>query len=182
MEFVPTELPDVLLIKPRIHRDGRGYFLETFRRRLFDEQGIHIQFVQDNLSYSRKNAVRGLHYQVENPQDKLIMIMQGEILDVAVDLRRGSPTFGRCTSRILSEENRHQLFIPRGFAHGFSVLSGEALVFYKCSDYYNPEGERGLKWNDPDLNIDWNVDRPVLSEKDRNQPPLKDIPTEDLFE
>lgn len=181
MEFVPTDIPDVLLIKPEIYRDDRGFFMETFRKELLEKRDITIEFVQDNLSLSRENAVRGLHYQVEQPQDKLIMIMKGKVLDVAVDLRRNSPTFGHFTSHILSEENRHQLFVPKGFAHGFSVLSTEALVFYKCSDYYYPEGERGLKWNDPVLNIDWKVNNPVISEKDRKQPYLKDIPNKDLF-
>lgn len=181
MEFEPTEIEDVLLLKPHIFRDRRGIFLESYRKSLFSERGMDIDFVQDNISSSRKGAVRGLHYQIESPQDKLIMVMQGEILDVAVDLRKSSPTFGKCVTRIISEENSHQLFIPKGFAHGFSVLSDETRVYYKCSNYYNPEGERGLLWNDPDLEIDWKVEDPVLSEKDHHQPKLSEIPDKDLF-
>lgn len=181
MEFEKTEIEDVLLLKPRIFKDQRGIFLESYRKSLFRERGLDIDFVQDNVSSSQHRAIRGLHYQIENPQDKLIMVMRGRVLDVAVDLRRSSPTFGRHVRRMISEENRHQLFVPKGFAHGFSVLSEEALVYYKCSDYYNPEGERGLYWNDPELDIDWNVDDPIISEKDLNQPKLAEIPTEDLF-
>ncbi|MDX1586281.1 MAG: dTDP-4-dehydrorhamnose 3,5-epimerase [Balneolaceae bacterium] len=181
MEFEQTEIEDVLLLKPDIFRDRRGIFLESYRKSLFRERGLNIDFVQDNISSSKKGAIRGLHYQIENPQDKLIMVMQGKILDVAVDLRRSSPTFGKNVTRIISEENRHQLFIPKGFAHGFAVLSDETLVYYKCSDYYNPEGERGLFWNDPALGIDWKVTDPVISDKDRHQPNLNEIPKEDLF-
>jgi len=181
MEFEKTEIEDVLLLKPDIFRDKRGIFLESYRKSSFRERRLDINFVQDNISSSKSGAIRGLHYQIENPQDKLIMVMQGEILDVAVDLRQSSPTFGKSVTRIISEENRHQLFIPKGFAHGFSVLSDETLVYYKCSDYYHPEGERGLLWNDPALNIDWQVKDPVLSDKDRHQPELSEIPEKDLF-
>lgn len=181
MEFERTEINDIILVKPEVHKDRRGFFLESYREQTYAEEGLATHYVQDNISSSRKGAVRGLHYQIEQPQDKLVMVMKGEILDVAVDLRSTSSTFGQYISRILSEENRHQLFIPRGFAHGFSVLSDEALVFYKCTDYYNPEGERGLRWNDPEINIDWKVDEPVLSDKDRNQPTLEQIPEKDLF-
>ncbi len=181
MEFEKTEIEGVLLLKPEVYRDRRGIFLESYRKSLFRERGLKIDFVQDNVSSSKQHAIRGLHYQIENPQDKLIMVMQGEVLDVAVDLRRSSPTFGKHVKRIISQENRYQLFVPKGFAHGFSILSEEALVYYKCSDYYNPEGERGLYWNDPELDIDWEVEDPIISEKDRNQPQLAEIPTEDLF-
>ncbi|NGP76945.1 dTDP-4-dehydrorhamnose 3,5-epimerase [Balneolaceae bacterium YR4-1] len=182
MEFEKTEIEDVLLLKPDIFKDKRGIFLESYRKSLFRERGLKVDFVQDNISSSKKGAIRGLHYQIDNPQDKLIMVMQGEILDVAVDLRKSSSTFGRAITRIISENNRHQLFIPKGFAHGFSVLSDETLVYYKCSDYYNPYGERGLFWNDSLLNIDWKVNEPVISEKDKHQPELADIPEEDLFD
>ncbi|MGD8749348.1 MAG: dTDP-4-dehydrorhamnose 3,5-epimerase [Balneolaceae bacterium] len=181
MEVTATDIPAVLLLKPKVYRDQRGFFLETYREELLKSKGIDVQFVQDNLSKSQMNAVRGLHYQVVQPQDKLIMVMEGTILDVAVDLRKGSPTFGQHIALELASEDKYQLFIPKGFAHGFSVLSDEALVYYKCSDYYNPEGERGLLWNDPDLGIDWKVSTPVLSEKDRHQPKLKEIPKKDLF-
>src|SRR5699024_5709231 len=134
---------DVLLIKPSVFKDERGFFFESYRRQLLEDKGIHLSFVQDNVSLSRKHTLRGLHYQIESPQDKLLMVLQGEILDVAVDLRKSSPTFGRHVSRKLSAQNKHQLLVPQGFAHGFLVLSDQALVHYKCSDYYNPAGERG---------------------------------------
>jgi dTDP-4-dehydrorhamnose 3,5-epimerase len=182
MEYTPTEIEDVLLIKPAIFTDDRGYFFESYRQSNFTEGGLSVRFVQDNISLSRQNTLRGLHYQIKKPQDKLIMALRGEILDVAVDLRQSSPTFGKWVSCILSADNMHQLFIPRGFAHGFVVHSADALVHYKCSDYYYPDGERGLKWNDPALAIDWNIESPVLSEKDQSNPLLEDIPDEDLFD
>lgn len=182
MEYTPTEIEDVLLIKPSVFTDERGFFFESYRQSRLKEQGIDARFVQDNVSFSAKNTLRGLHYQIENPQDKLIMVLQGEILDIAVDLRKSSPTFGQHVSRVLSEENKHQLLVPKGFAHGFLVRSKNALVHYKCSDYYNPDGERGLKWNDPSLEIDWGVAGPILSDKDKRNPLLENIPDEDLFE
>lgn len=181
MEIKKLDIPDVLLIEPAIHADSRGFFMETYREEELENRGINVHFVQDNLSKSHKDTVRGLHYQIEHQQDKLIMVMEGKILDVAVDLRQDSPTFGEHVARELSDENRHQMFIPKGFAHGFSVLSEEALVYYKCSDYYYPMGERGLLWNDPDLDIDWKVEEPIISGKDKNQPKLKDIKDDNLF-
>lgn len=181
MEYISTEIDDVFLLRPRIHTDKRGFFMESYRKELFYDRGIDIDFVQDNLSLSKKGTLRGLHYQIENQQDKLVMVMHGEVQDVAVDLRQSSPTFGQYTSRMLSDENKHQLFIPKGFAHGFLVLSDEALVSYKCSDYYNPKGERGLKWDDPELSIDWKVSDPIVSSKDQQQPLLNKIPEKDLF-
>lgn len=181
MEYTPTEIEDVIIIKPSVFSDDRGYFFESFRESRLKEQGIDTRFVQDNVSFSSKDTLRGLHYQVENPQDKLLMVLEGEILDVAVDLRKDSPTFGRHVSRILSDSNKHQMLIPKGFAHGFAVRSRHALVHYKCSDYYNPEGERGLKWDDPALEIEWNIASPILSEKDKQNPLLSEIPDEDLF-
>lgn len=182
MKITSTNISDVLLLQPEVYRDERGFFLETYREEHFAERNIDVHFVQDNLSKSQKGTVRGLHYQIEQQQDKLMMVMHGRILDVAVDLRRGSSTFGRHTAMELSAENKHQLFIPKGFAHGFSVLSEEALVYYKCSNYYYPEGERGLFWNDPALDIDWKVENPIVSDKDRQQPPLKEISNINLFE
>jgi dTDP-4-dehydrorhamnose 3,5-epimerase len=182
MEYTHTEIEDVLLIKPSVFTDDRGFFFESYRRSNFTGQGMNVQFVQDNVSYSQQNTLRGLHYQIENPQDKLLMVLQGEILDVAVDLRQSSDTFGQHVSRVLSAKNKHQLFVPKGFAHGFLVLSKNALVHYKCSDYYNAEGERGLKWNDPALGIQWNISDPILSDKDRQNPVLENIPAHDLFE
>lgn len=181
MEYTHTKIKDVLLIKPSVFTDDRGFFFESFRRSNFTDQDIDVQFVQDNVSYSQQHTLRGLHYQIENPQDKLLMVLQGEILDVAVDLRQSSDTFGQHVSRVLSAQNKHQLFVPKGFAHGFLVLSKNALVHYKCSDYYNAEGERGLKWNDPALGIRWNISDPILSDKDRQNPMLKNIPEQDLF-
>ena len=181
MEIEETNVPDVLLLKPEVYRDERGFFLETYREEYLKEKNIDVHFVQDNLSKSQKNTVRGLHYQIERQQDKLLMVMEGAILDVAVDLRQDSPTFGEYTAMELSAENKHQMFIPKGFAHGFSVLSDNALVYYKCSDYYYPDGERGLLWDDPELGIDWKVTDPIISEKDRYQPRLQEITTEDLF-
>lgn len=182
MEYTPTEIEDVLVIKPSVFTDKRGFFFESFRENRLKEQGINARFVQDNISFSAKNTLRGLHYQIENPQDKLIMVLQGEILDVAVDLRKNSPTFGQHVSRVLSEENKHQLLVPKGFAHGFLVYSEHALVHYKCSDYYNPDGERGLQWDDPSLGIDWGVNDPILSDKDQQNLRLNQIPDEDLFD
>lgn len=181
MKIAETSIPDVLMFEPEVYRDDRGFFCETFRDEHLQAKGIDLHFVQDNLSKSQKGTVRGLHYQIEQQQAKLIMVMQGSILDVAVDLRRDSPTFGQHTAMELSAENKYQMFIPTGFAHGFSVLSDDALVYYKCSDYYYPEGERGLHWNDPDLDIDWKVEDPIISEKDRQQPRLNEISNEDLF-
>ena len=181
MEYTPTEIEEVLLIKPSVFTDERGYFFESFRESRLNEQGTASRFVQDNVSLSARNTLRGLHYQIENPQDKLLMVLQGKILDVAVDLRKESPTFGEHVSRILSDENKHQLLIPKGFAHGFLVRSEQALVHYKCSDYYNPAGERGLRWNDPELGIKWDVESPILSEKDKKSPLLNNIPAQDLF-
>jgi len=181
MQLTQTYIPDVLLIKPDVYRDDRGFFLETYREEHLKAKDIDVHFVQDNLSQSHKNTVRGLHYQIEQQQDKLLMVMQGKILDVAVDLRRNSATFGQHVAVELSDDNKHQMFIPKGFAHGFAVLSEKALVYYKCSDYYYPEGERGLYWDDPDLDIDWKVEDPIVSEKDQQQPLLNEISNEDLF-
>lgn len=181
MEITPTDIKDVLLIKPDVYRDERGFFMETYRRSWYRELDLDVAFVQDNLSHSRRNTLRGLHYQIRNRQAKLMMVPRGKILDVAVDLRADSPTFGHHVATELSDENKYQLFIPEGFAHGFSVLSEEVLVYYKCSDYYNPDAERGVRWDDPELDIDWRVADPVISEKDRHLPLLIDIANEDLF-
>lgn len=171
MEFLSTALPEVLLLKPKVHGDHRGFFMETFRKEHFDKAGITADFVQDNHSKSAKGTLRGLHYQIKQPQGKLVRAIAGEIYDVAVDMRRSSPTFGLWVGVVLSAENKHALWVPPGFAHGFFVMSEEAEVTYKTTSYYAPEHERGLLWNDPLLNISWpektNV---VLSDKDRNAP------------
>jgi len=177
-----TDLDPVLLIKPEPHRDARGEFVEVFREHIFREAGIDVSFVQDNISKSKKNTLRGLHYQLPpSSQVKLVMVPCGTILDVVVDMRQNSPTFKQHYSAVLSEENRHMLYVPTGFAHGFSVLSEEATVYYKCNDYYSKELERGVRWDDPELNIDWDISDPVLSEKDSKLPLLKDIDDKNLF-
>ncbi len=182
MEFIPTSLEDVIIVRPRIFEDNRGFFTETFRLNRFHKAGIRKTFVQDNLSKSEKNTLRGLHYQIMNPQAKLVMVTSGEILDVAVDIRRHSPNFGRYVSYRLSDKNKELLYIPEGFAHGFFVLSDEATFLYKCSDYYNPVGERGIRWNDPDIAIDWPDTDPVLSAKDEKLSLLSDLDEKELPE
>lgn len=180
MEFIPTKLEDVIVIRPIIFEDKRGFFTETFRLNKFHKAGIREPFVQDNLSRSVRGTLRGLHYQIVNPQAKLVMVTEGEILDVAVDIRRHSPNFGKYVSRRLSEENKEMLYIPEGFAHGFFVLSERATFLYKCSDYYNPAGERGIRWNDPGIGIEWPVSDPVLSQKDSNLPLLSELDESDI--
>ena len=181
MKFIPSKIPDVIRVEPKIFGDERGFFMESYREKKFANHGINDRFVQDNVSFSKKGTIRGLHYQIENPQAKLVMVTSGRILDVAVDIRKESKTFGQVVAIELSEENRNQLYIPVGFAHGFEVLSEEALFIYKCSDYYNPDGERGIAWNDPQLNIPWQTSTPIISEKDKNNPLLKDLENSDLF-
>lgn len=180
MEFIPTDIPEVILIKPKVFGDERGYFMETYRMELFKAHNIHVEFVQDNLSKSKKSTIRGLHYQIINPQAKLIMVTKGEVLDVAVDIRRNSPTFGKHVTARLSDQNKCMLYIPEGFAHGFQVLTDEAIFQYKCSDYYNPTGERGIAWNDQDIGINWLNDKYIISGKDQNNPNLADIGDSDL--
>lgn len=168
-------LPDVLVLEPRVFGDERGFFLESYNQKLFSDAGITESFVQDNHSYSRKNVLRGLHYQLKHTQGKLVRVVEGEILDVAVDLRRSSPSFGKWAAEILSGANKRMLWIPRGFAHGFRVISETAHVLYKASDYYAPEHERTLAWNDPQLNIDWRLDgEPIVSAKDQSGAMLRD--------
>ncbi len=180
MKVSPTAIPDVLLIEPAVFGDSRGFFLETYHGTRYRENGIPSDFVQDNLSFSQKNVLRGLHYQWPHPQAKLVQVLEGEVLDVAVDIRRGSPTFGESVHRVLSSDNKHQLFIPKGFAHGFFVMSETALFMYKCSGYYNQSAEKGILYSDPDLAIDWPDGTPTLSAKDAVFPRLKDLPEEDL--
>lgn len=176
-EFEKTQLPDVILVKPKIFGDARGFFMETYKKTEFAKNGIDIEFVQDNHSKSTKGVLRGLHYQKEpKAQAKLVRCPYGKVFDVAVDIRKNSPYFGKWTGAILSSENKHMLYIPEGFAHGFVVLSDEAELFYKASNEYSPENDRGIKWNDPDINIDWGIDfKPLVSEKDDRQPLLKEI-------
>ncbi|HUR82930.1 MAG TPA: dTDP-4-dehydrorhamnose 3,5-epimerase [Thermoanaerobaculia bacterium] len=173
MKVRETTLPGVLLIEPEVFFDDRGWFLETFHAAKFEAHGLPSVFLQDNQSFSKKNVLRGLHYQLEQPQGKLVRCTRGRILDVAVDIRRSSPNFGRHTSAILDDENRHQLWIAPGFAHGFSVLSDEAEVSYKCSTLRHASSERSVLWNDPELAIDWHVASPIVSAKDAAAPPFR---------
>lgn len=178
MEFIPTKIPDVILIKPKLFGDKRGYFFESYQKHLFFDAHISVDFVQDNQSGSKRGILRGLHYQIRQTQGKLVRVIVGEIFDVAVDLRRSSPTFGQWVGTILSSENKHQLWIPPGFAHGFYTLSEWAEVFYKATDYYAPQWERTLLWNDPTLNIEWpihNGQSPSLSSKDADGKILSEI-------
>lgn len=168
MKATPTRIPDVLLIEPKVFGDDRGFFFESFNRRAFHEAtGLNVDFVQDNHSKSARNVLRGLHYQVGQPQGKLVRVTQGEVFDVAVDIRKGSPTYGQWVGEILSAENKKQLWIPAGLAHGFVVLSETAEFLYKTTDYYAPQHERCIAWNDPDLAIAWPIEgQPLLSAKD----------------
>ncbi len=176
MEVKTYHIDGPKLIEPKVFRDHRGFFLESYNRRAFAEIGIDCDFVQDNHSKSAKGILRGLHYQVNRVQAKLVRAVRGEIFDVAVDIRPESPTFGQWIGEILTGENHRQLFVPRGFAHGFQVLSDTAEVFYKCDDYYSPQDERGVIWNDPDLAIDWpGQAEPILSGKDQQNPTFKNL-------
>ncbi len=173
MKVRETTLPGVLLIEPEVFFDDRGWFMETFNAAKFEAHGLPSVFPQDNQSFSKKNVLRGLHYQLEQPQGKLVRCTRGRILDVAVDIRRSSPNFGRHTSAILDDENRHLLWVAPGFAHGFSVLSDSAEVSYKCSTLRHASSERSILWNDPDLAIDWQVWTPIVAAKDAAAPPLR---------
>lgn len=173
MTLEDTALPGVVLVRPRVHGDARGFFLETWREdRYAALLGDGQRFVQDNHSRSRRGVLRGLHFQTRRPQGKLLRCVRGEIFDVAVDIRPDSDTFGHWVGVRLSEENKHQLWVPPGFAHGFQVLSDSADVEYKCTDYYDPEGEGGVRWDDPGLSIEWPLADPLVSEKDRHLPGL----------
>lgn len=182
MEVTKTSIDGLLVIKPKVFGDERGYFFESFNEDNYRKAGIDFNFVQDNISKSKKGTIRGLHYQVgENVQGKLCKVIFGEVLDVAVDVRFGSPTFGKYFSSELSDENHTQLWIPPGFAHGFSVLSDEAIFSYKCTALYSKEHERAIIFNDPDLNIHWQVKNPIVSEKDINAPLFKHIPKDFIY-
>ena len=170
MKVISTEIPDVLIIEPQVFGDARGFFYESYNAKKFKElTGLDVNFVQDNHSRSQKNVLRGLHYQIKQPQGKLVRVIAGEVFDVAVDLRKSSPTFGQWVGVNLSAENNRQMWIPEGFAHGFVVLSESAEFLYKTTDYWAPEHERCIAWNDPDININWpiNTDEPSLSAKDK---------------
>ena len=181
MNIISTNIPEILIIEPQIFGDDRGFFFESFNQQKFTEKtGVTLNFVQDNHSRSIKNVLRGLHYQISQPQGKLIRVISGNIFDVAVDIRKNSPTFAQWVGCILNAENKRQMWIPPGFAHGFLVLSETAEVLYKATDYYAPQSERCIMWNDPDINIDWQLtENPVLSPKDLQGKLLKDA---DLFD
>jgi len=180
MKYTYTSIPGVVVIEPDVYTDHRGFFLETYHQKKYGELEIHPTFRQDNLSHSVKGTLRGLHYQHPHPQAKLVQVFQGEVFDVVVDIRRGSPAFGRWTGAHLTGDNKRQIYIPEGLAHGFCVLSDTALLFYKCTDFYAPDCERGVLWSDPDIGIAWPMEEPLLSEKDAQSPRLKDIPPEHL--
>jgi dTDP-4-dehydrorhamnose 3,5-epimerase len=178
MKVIATEIPDVLLIEPQVFGDDRGFFFESFNQRRWEETtGLTTAFVQDNHSRSSRGVLRGLHYQIRQPQGKLVRCVAGEVFDVAVDLRRASPTFGQWTGARLSAENKLQMWVPEGFAHGFVVLSEMAEFLYKTTDYYAPEHERAILWNDPDLAIEWPCEKPLLSAKDSRALPFVEAPT-----
>lgn len=176
MKKVETEIPGVYIIQPNVYRDDRGFFLESYHKARFSEIGINDQFIQDNHSFSLKGVLRGLHCQVKRPQAKLCRVVEGSVLDVAVDIRLGSPTFGKFVTVVLSDEQQNEIYIPRGFAHGFLVLSPRAHFLYKCTEFYDPKDEAGIAWNDPGLCIPWGEGNPVVSEKDRKNPSLAEVP------
>ncbi|MFP4664503.1 MAG: dTDP-4-dehydrorhamnose 3,5-epimerase [Bacteroidales bacterium] len=178
MEFIKTAIPDLLILKPKVFGDERGYFFESWRDEWFEEAGIDTKFVQDNESSSHYGVIRGLHFQrPPHAQAKLVRVIRGRVLDVAVDLRKGSPTYGKHVAVELTEDNHRQFFIPHGFAHGFAVLSDQAVFTYKCDDYYHPECEDGVAWDDPDLAIDWKIkpEDAIVSEKDKKNSPLQKV-------
>jgi dTDP-4-dehydrorhamnose 3,5-epimerase len=177
MKFLPTKIPEVIIIKPKVFEDDRGFFMETYQKLNFIKAGIPYEFVQDNHSSSQKFTLRGLHYQVTRTQGKLVRVVVGKIFDVAVDLRKNSPHFGTWVGAYLSGENKHQLWIPPGFAHGFLTLDARTDVVYKTTDYYDQEGERCIRWDDPDLAINWPIpegEKPLVSEKDSKAPSFKE--------
>jgi len=180
MNVIETELSGVVIIEPRVFEDQRGFFMETFHKEKYEKAGITVEFVQDNFSFSQKNTLRGLHYQHPHGQAKLVHVVQGAVFDVAVDIRLGSPTFGKWIGAELSAANRKQIFIPPGFAHGFVVLSDTASFVYKCSDFYFPDCEAGIIFSDPQLAIRWPAGNFLLSPKDQQYPALQDISPEDL--
>src|SRR5262245_46899649 len=181
MNVIATALPEVLIIEPRLFGDQRGFFLETYQLPRYAEHGVDRPFVQDNLSRSSHGVLRGLHLQNPLTQGKLVTVLRGRVLDVAVDARVGSPNFGRHVAVELSEENRRQLWIPRGFAHGFAVLSETADFFYKCDEFYSPKDEISIRWNDPAIGINWGVEAPSLSAKDADAPLLNDVKNLPLY-
>ncbi|MBV8267961.1 MAG: dTDP-4-dehydrorhamnose 3,5-epimerase [Planctomycetaceae bacterium] len=180
MNIIPTSLPEVVVVEPKVFGDERGFFMETYNHGRYGAAGLPSAFVQDNVSFSAKGVLRGLHYQEPYPQGKLLFVLQGEIFDVAVDIRRGSPSFGRWVGVTLSSGNKRQLYVPPGFAHGFCVTSDTALVIYKCTEVYRPEADHGVRWDDPRIGVEWPAGQPLLSEKDRRAPLLSEVPPDEL--
>ncbi len=176
LQTLPTTLPGVMLFQPAVFPDDRGFFLETFNRKNYAVLGLDRSFPQDNHSFSKRGVLRGLHYQLKHPQGKLLYVVQGEIFDVAADIRQGSPTFGQWFGATLTAENKQQLFVPEGFAHGFCVLSETAHVLYKCTDIFTPGDDYGILWSDPRIHIRWPISAPLLSTKDAQNPTLEQIP------
>ena len=175
-----SKIRGIKIITPEIHKDNRGYFFESFNSKNFNDLGLPTHFVQDNQSFSKKGTLRGLHFQLKNPQGKLVRVIKGEVFDIAIDIRRGSKTFGKFEGVILSDKNNKIMYIPEGFAHGYLVLSNNAIFQYKCTEFYHPEDEFGLLWNDKDLNIDWPIKNPILSQKDKDLPTIQTISDEHL--
>jgi len=180
MNIIKTKLHGLLILEPKVFPDDRGYFLETWNSKRYEQAGIPGTFVQDNISFSKKGILRGLHFQHPQPQGKLIQVLSGEVVDVVVDIRIGSPTYGQWLGEVLSETNHRQMYVPPGFAHGYCVTSKSALFSYKCTDFYNPATEQGIIWNDPDIGIKWPMAQPVLSPKDAAYPRLKDLRPDNL--
>lgn len=180
MNIIETDLPGVMIFEPKVLSDGRGCFIETWSKQRYEDAGVNAAFVQDNVSYSSKGVLRGLHYQHPHQQGKLIQVLKGEVFDVAVDIRLDSATFGKWTSAMISEDNHRQIYIPPGFAHGFCVLSDDAIFSYKCSDYYNGPCEGGICWDDPDIGIEWPTPAPSVSPKDAALTKLSEIPEDKL--
>jgi len=181
MNVLTCDIPGLLILEPKVFGDARGFFLETWNQFRYREAGVGEDFVQDNLSFSRRGILRGLHFQNPKPQGKLLQVLQGAVFDVAVDIRRSSPTFGKWHGLVLSGENKRQFYIPAGFAHGFVVLSETALFHYKCTEFYSPKDEMAIRWDDPDIGIAWPLKEPLLSERDAKGLRLRDAPRERLF-
>ena len=181
MKVSTCEIAGLLILEPRVFGDARGFFMEMWNRQTYREAGLDYDFVQDNLSRSSRSTLRGLHFQNPNAQGKLLQVLEGEVFDVAVDIRRSSPSFGRWYGLVLSAENKRQFFVPPGFAHGFAVLSETALFHYKCTEFYSPRDEVAIRWDDPTIGIQWPVDKPLLSERDSRGRPFKEIPPDRLF-
>ncbi|MCX6891043.1 MAG: dTDP-4-dehydrorhamnose 3,5-epimerase [Verrucomicrobiota bacterium] len=181
MNVLRCQLEGLLVIEPKVFGDARGFFLESWNRNRYREAGLDADFVQDNISLSRRGTLRGLHFQNPQPQGKLLQVLMGEVFDVAVDIRRSSPTFGKCYGLVLSADNKRQFYVPPGFAHGFVVLSETALFQYKCTEFYSPKDEMAIRWDDPDIGIEWPLKDPLLSERDANGLRLRETPPERLF-